>query len=62
MNTKQIPINAYLSKMDVIRSKLQQLQQLAEDHFGHEADNINWGHVGDLNRIDSALDEILEAL
>lgn len=61
MNTKQTAIDAYLAKAAAIQAKLAQLQQLADDHFGHDADNINWGHVGDLARIEAALDEIIAA-
>ena len=61
MNTKQAAIDAYLAKTAAIQAKIAQLQQLADDHFKHDADNINWGHVGDLDRIEAALDEIIPA-
>jgi len=32
------------------------LQQLADDHFGHDPDAIHWDHVGDLGRVESALE------
>lgn len=61
MNTKQPAIDAYIARTAAIHAKLAQLQQLVDDHFGHDADNITWGHVGDLGRVESALDEIMAA-
>jgi len=52
MNTKQTAMDAYIAKTAAIRAKL---QQMADDHFGHDADNINWGHVGELGHIETAL-------
>jgi hypothetical protein len=59
MNTKQTAIDAYLARATAIRAKLARLQQLAGDHFGHDPDAINWGHVGDLGRLETALDDLL---
>ena len=59
MNTQQTALDAYLNRTAAIHAKLAQLQQLADDHFGHDADAINWGHVGDLGRVDAALDDLL---
>jgi hypothetical protein len=39
--------------------QVDRLQQLADDHFGHDPDAIHWGHVGDLGRVDQALDDLL---
>lgn len=33
--------------------------QLANDHFGHAPDAVHWGHVGDLGRVEQALDDLL---
>lgn len=41
-----------------IRAKLENLQKLAEDHFGRDPNTINWSDVGDIGRIESMLDEI----
>ncbi len=59
MNTKTIAIEAYLARAAAIRIKLARLQQLADDHFDHDPDAIHWGHVGDLGRVEQALDELL---
>ena len=59
MNTKQSALDAYLARTAAIHAKLERLQQLADDHFGHDHDAINWGHVGDLGRVEDELDELL---
>ena len=59
MNTKTTALDAYLARTAAIRAKLERLQQLADDHFGHDPDAIHWGHVGDLGRVDQALDDLL---
>ncbi len=59
MNTQPTALDAYLARTAAIHIKLAQLQQLADDHFGHDPDAIHWGHVGDLGRVDQALDELL---
>jgi hypothetical protein len=59
MNTKQTALDAYLARTAAIHAKLERLQQLADDHFGHDPDAINWGHVGDLGREEIALDGLL---
>lgn len=59
MNTKPTALDAYLARTAAIRIKLARLQQLADDHFGQEPDTIHWGHVGDLGRVDQALDDLL---
>ncbi len=59
MNTKQAALDAYLARTAAIHAKLARLQQLADDHFGHGPDAIHWGHVGDLGRVETGLDELL---
>ena len=59
MTTKQTAIDAYLARFAAIQEKLEQLQDLADDHFGHDPDAINWSHVGDLGRVDAGLNELL---
>ena len=62
MNTKTNAIDAYLARTAAIRIKLGRLQQIADDHFGHDPDAIHWGHVGDLTRIENGLREVLALL
>ncbi|MDP2831974.1 MAG: hypothetical protein Q8Q28_01490 [Pseudomonadota bacterium] len=59
MNTEQTALDAYLAHNAAIRTKLERLQRLANDHFGHDPDAIHWGHVGDLGRVEAGLDELL---
>ena len=59
MNTKPTALDAHLARAAAIHIKLTRLQQLADDHFGHDPDAIHWGHVGDLGRVDQALDDLL---
>jgi len=59
MNAKQTALDAYFARTAAIHAKLERLQQLADDHFGHNPDAINWGHVGDLGRVEEGLDELL---
>jgi hypothetical protein len=59
MNTKTNATDAYPARTAAIHTKLERLQQLADDHFGHDPHAIHWGHVGDLGRVDQALDDLL---
>ncbi len=53
------PLDAYAARTTQIRAKLARLQQLADDHFGHDPNAVHWGHVGDLGRVEQALDDLL---
>ena len=59
MTTQTTAIDAYLARATDIHIKFARLQQLAGDHFGHDPHSIHWGHVGDLGRVDQALDNLL---
>jgi len=59
MNAKPTARAAYLARTAAIHAKLARLQQLADDHFGHDPDAVHRGHVGDLERVEQALDELL---
>lgn len=59
MNTQPTALDAYLARAAAIHIKLVRLQQLADDHLGHDSEAIHWGHVGDLGRVDQALDDLL---
>lgn len=59
MNTKTTAIDTYLARTAAIHIKVARLRQLADNHFGHDPDAIHWGHVGDLGRVDQALDDLL---
>lgn len=53
------PRAAYAARTTQIHAKLARLQQLADNHFGHDPDAIHWSHVGDLGRVEQALDDLL---
>ena len=59
MTTQTTAIDTYLARAAAIHNKLTRLRQLADNHFGHDPDAIHWGHVGDLGRVDLALDDLL---
>ena len=59
MNAKQTALDAYLARTAAIHAKLEWLQQLADDHFGHDPDAIRWGHAGDLRRMGSGPESAL---
>ena len=59
MNTKTTAIDTYLARTAAIHIKVARVRQLADNHFGHDPDAIHWGHVGDLGRVDQALDDLL---
>lgn len=42
-----------------IHAKLARLQPLADHHFGYDPDAVHWDHVGDLGRMEQALDDVL---
>ena len=62
MTTMQTALDAYLQRYAAIRSKIETLQQHADEHFGHDPDALHWGHVGDLGRVEAGLDELLATL
>ena len=59
MTTQSTAFDTYLQRLPMILDKIEALRQLADNHFGHNPDAIHWGHVGDLGRVDRALDELL---
>ncbi|HNC98034.1 MAG TPA: hypothetical protein PKW90_18025, partial [Myxococcota bacterium] len=59
MATQTTALDTYLQRLPMILDKIEALRQLADDHFGHDPDAIHWGHVGDLGRVDQALDDLL---
>lgn len=58
MNAKPTARDAYHAYTAAIHAKLERLRQLADDHFGHDPDVINWGLVGDLGQVEDRLDEL----
>lgn len=59
MTTKPTAIDTYQQRLPMILDKIEAVQQLANDYFGHDPNAINWDHVGDLERVDQALEDLL---
>ncbi|QKE40295.1 hypothetical protein [Ferrovum myxofaciens] len=59
MKTQPDALATYITKSTAIQAKIEQLKQMADDHFGNDPDAIHWGHVGDLDRVQTLLDELL---
>ena len=59
MTTQPTALDTYLQRLPMLLDKIEALRQLADNHFGHDPDAIHWGHVGDLGRVDQALDDLL---
>ena len=59
MTSQTDALDTYQQRLPLILDKIEALRQLADDHFGHDPDAIRWGHVGDLGRVDQALDDLL---
>lgn len=59
MSTQLNALDTYLQRLPMILDKIEALRQLAANHFGHDPYAIHWGHVGDLGRVDQALDDLL---
>lgn len=59
MTTQPNALDTYLQRLPMILDKIEALRQLADDHIGHQPDAIHWRHVGDLGRVDQALDDLL---
>jgi len=53
------PRAADAARTTQIHAKPARRRQLADDHFGHDPDAVHRGHVGDLGRVEQALDELL---
>ncbi len=62
MSTQTTALDAFLQRLPMILDKIEDLRQLADDHFGHHPDVIQWGHAGDLGRVDQALEDLLAIL
>jgi hypothetical protein len=45
------PADRFVRLMDVFNSEMAALQSRADNHFGKDPDELNWGDVGDLTKI-----------
>jgi len=56
----QSATGAYIANVTSIISRLNALKAAADDQFGTNPDQINWGDVGTVQKVDSMLAEIME--
>ena len=54
-------IDAFLAAKAEIDAMLERLAALSADHFETRPDEINWGHVGTLNRYRDRLRDITDS-
>jgi len=54
-------LNAFLTAKIEIDAMLARLAALSDDYFNATPDEINWGHVGDLNHYRAKLREITDS-
>jgi len=58
--TTPAALDAFLAAKTEIDTMLERLAALSADHFETSPDEINWGHVGTLNRYRAKLREITD--
>ena len=54
-------IDAFIAKKAEIDAMLERIAKLSEDHFGADADKLNWGDVGTLEDYTRHLRRITDA-
>ncbi len=60
-NSRETALAAFLSKKGEIDTLLARLQALSDDHFNAAPDEVNWGHVGTLERYAEPLRQITDS-
>lgn len=53
-------ITAYTQRVASIRQSLDDLYFIAEDHFCSNPDSLTWANVGDLGKLEIAIQECLK--
>ncbi|WP_323017738.1 hypothetical protein [Castellaniella sp.] len=53
--TTSTAADLFVSSVARIQDQLARLRAAADNHFDADPSRINWGHVGDLGRIEAAL-------
>lgn len=59
--TARTAVDAFIARKADIDEMIERIQQMSDDHFGVNPDDVNWGHVGDLGRIVELLKEVVVA-
>lgn len=58
--TNDAALDAFIAAKTEIDVMLARLAALSTDQFGHEPDELNWGHVGTLEHYRARLREITD--
>jgi hypothetical protein len=51
---------AFITKLVDTRTYLKAIQAAANEHFDLSPDDVTWGNVGDIERVNALLKEIVE--
>ena len=60
-NSRETALAAFLSKKGEIDTLLARLQALSDEHFNAAPGEVNWGHVGSLQRYMELLRQITDS-
>jgi hypothetical protein len=60
MQTNEQSIDAFIARKTRIDAILSRLQALSDDHFHTDPDTLHWGHVGNLEHIETQLQQIAD--
>jgi hypothetical protein len=58
---REAALAAFIAKKAEIDEMLARLQALSDDHFNAHPDEVNWGHVGNLEHYASLLKRITDS-
>jgi hypothetical protein len=60
MTTRPTALEAFLAAKAGIDRNLARLKALSDDHFEADPEALNWGHVGDLQRLLAGLQDLTD--
>ena len=58
--TNEQALDAFIARKVRIDEMLSRLQALSNDHFYADPDTLHWGHVGNLEHIETQLQQIVD--
>ena len=61
LRNQDAALQKFLAKKGEIDTMLARLQALSDDHFNAAPDEVNWGHVGTLERYAELLSQITDS-
>ena len=61
LRNQDAALQKFLAKKGEIDTMLTRLQALSDDHFNAAPDEVNWGHVGTLERYAELLRQITDS-